>query len=357
MFSSGVYHYYQYGKLYNTSTKIIARTTSQDRILQASEYFLAGFFGLDWTQNATLEVNIEELGFNTSLSSFLVCNNSRDLNSVNSGGPNASAHWNGIYLADATKRFQGMISGYNWTLRDTVAAQTLCPYDTYAYGYSPWCSVFTYKEWEGFEYSIDLGYAGSFGFQSPTARAIGISWQQEIIARLQHHLITNTSAANNITLDSSTEFFPLEQSLYFDFSHDTNIIPILTAFGLKQFGEFLPADGPPNPNRALFISHLVPLGCRLHIEVIKAESPVPADRSAPSKSGPPTTYIHFVLNQRTIPLGKSLEACGERADGWCEINDFFDSQKDAVALARWDYSCYGNWPVVPYGNITNGAPP
>ena len=356
MFDSGVYHYYQYGKLYNTSTKIIARTTSQDRMLQATEYFLAGFFGLDWTQNATIEVNIEELGFNTSLSSFLVCNNSRDLNTVNSGGPQASNHWNAIYLADATKRFQSQITGYNWTLRDTVAAQTLCPYDTYAYGYSPWCGVFTEKEWEGYEYSIDLGYAGSFAFQSPTARAIGIAWQQEIMARLQHHLITTTNAANNITLDSSTEYFPLDQSLYFDFSHDTNIIPILTAFGLKQFAGFLPADGPPDPHRALFISHIVPLGCRLDIEVIKAESPVPADRSSPSKSGPPTTYIHFVMNQRTIPLGKSLPACGQRADGWCEINDFFQSQKDAVKLARFDYACYGNYSSVPYGNITNGTP-
>ena len=31
LFDSGVLHYYDYGHLYNTSTKIIARTTTQDR--------------------------------------------------------------------------------------------------------------------------------------------------------------------------------------------------------------------------------------------------------------------------------------------------------------------------------------
>jgi hypothetical protein len=39
LFDSGVQFYYQYGKLYNTSTKILARTTSQDRMLKSAEYW------------------------------------------------------------------------------------------------------------------------------------------------------------------------------------------------------------------------------------------------------------------------------------------------------------------------------
>ena len=34
LFDSGVLHYYQYGQLYNPNTKIIARTTTQDRMLK-----------------------------------------------------------------------------------------------------------------------------------------------------------------------------------------------------------------------------------------------------------------------------------------------------------------------------------
>lgn len=38
LFDSGVLHYYDYGQLYNTSTKVIARTTTQDRMLKSAEY-------------------------------------------------------------------------------------------------------------------------------------------------------------------------------------------------------------------------------------------------------------------------------------------------------------------------------
>lgn len=53
-------------------------------------------------------------------------------------------------------------------------AQALCAYETVALGFSHWCGIFTYEEWEGFEYSLDIGFAAGTGFQSPIGRAIGI---------------------------------------------------------------------------------------------------------------------------------------------------------------------------------------
>jgi len=42
LFDSGVLHQYQYGHLYNNNgSKIIARSTTQDRMTQSAEYFLA----------------------------------------------------------------------------------------------------------------------------------------------------------------------------------------------------------------------------------------------------------------------------------------------------------------------------
>lgn len=121
--------------------------------------------------------------------------------------------------------------------------QTLCPYETVAFGYSAFCDLFTYEEWRGFEYSIDLSFAGNNYFQSPTGRAVGIGYVQEILARLQHHVFTTTGTQANITLDNNTQTFPLNQTLYFDFSHDTNMAAILTAFGLAQFAPVLPSSG------------------------------------------------------------------------------------------------------------------
>jgi hypothetical protein len=48
LFSSGVLHNYMYGSLYNPNSKIIVRTTTQDRMLKSAENWMAGFFGLEW---------------------------------------------------------------------------------------------------------------------------------------------------------------------------------------------------------------------------------------------------------------------------------------------------------------------
>ena len=59
-------------------------------------------------------------------------------------------------------------------------------------------------------------------------------------------------------------------------------------------------------------------------EIIKTPQPLKATRPTNSTTakmsdyytgGSPTTYIHLLLNQRTVPLGKSYTACGSRDDG------------------------------------------
>ncbi|KAI9741394.1 MAG: hypothetical protein M1834_003111 [Cirrosporium novae-zelandiae] len=359
LFDSGVFHYYQYGGLYNTSSKIIARTTTQDRMMKSAENFMTGFFGLDWTDNATLEVIIEgDYGtgvWNNSLAGYYNCENSNLYQSQ--GGENASEIWVATYLANATKRFQKLAGGYNWTIQDTYDMQTMCPYETVGYGYSAFCGLFTYSEWQGFEYSIDLDFYGDDGFGSPTGRATGIGYVAEFLARLKHHLITSPVGQDNVTLDNNTVTFPLDQSLYFDFSHDTNIDSVLTAFGLTQFSQYLPLTGPPE-NQQMVVSHRTPFGARLDIEIIKAPQPVSESRSASSPyiSGNATTYVHFILNQRTIPLGRSFSACGSRDDGWCELSAFMSVMKNATEEAQYDYSCNGDYPSEAWGAIQNGRP-
>ena len=178
------------------------------------------------------------------------------------------------------------------------------------------------------------------------------------MARLNNHTLNTATAQANITLDSSTATFPLNQTLYFDFSHDTNLAAVLTAFGFTQFAQFLPTTGPP-PNQQVIVSHLQPFGARIDIEIIKAPHPVAANRTTPANaytSGPPTDYVHFLVSQRTLPLGPSFPACGNRTDGWCELSTFLKIQAASLATAQYDYSCNGKYAAVPYGSITNGVP-
>jgi len=48
----------------------------------------------------------------------------------------------------------------------------MCPYETVAYGFSRFCDLFTWEEWVGFGYSIDLAFAGNDAFQAAT----GVRW-------------------------------------------------------------------------------------------------------------------------------------------------------------------------------------
>ena len=181
------------------------------------------------------------------------CANSNNFRSA--GGNNASVEWYTKYLASTTDRLRTLAPGFDWNVEDSYNAQSLCAYETVAFGFSPFCGLFTYTEWQSYEYSIDLQFSGGNGFESPTGRAIGIGYVQEILARLQHHTIDSPIAQINVTLDNNTETFPLDQSLNFDFSHDTNIMSILTAFGFTQFAQVLPTDRIV-PHE-LVVSHLV----------------------------------------------------------------------------------------------------
>ncbi|KAK5131653.1 hypothetical protein LTR08_000780 [Meristemomyces frigidus] len=358
LFDSGTLHQYMYGHLYpNNGSKIIARSTTQDRMTNSAEYFLAGFFGLGWTDNATLVLAIENgTGiFNNTLAGYDNCLASNTFR--NTGGTNATNQWASIYLADATTRLNASAPGFNWTVTDSYNAQSLCAYEEVALGYSSFCGLFTYEEWEGYEYSVDINFAGNNAFQSPTGRAVGVGYVEEIIARLQHHVITEPTAQINVTLDNNTATFPLDQTLNFDFSHDTNIMAIITAFGFTQFAPVLPTDHIP-VNRSLIVSHMEPFGARLDMEVINTPAPLNGSRADGDSytEGPPTTYIHFVLNQRTLPLGVSFPACGLRDDGWCELTTFLEVQAGSLAEAQYDYSCNGDYPAVPYGTLTNGVP-
>ncbi|KAH7358798.1 histidine acid phosphatase [Plectosphaerella cucumerina] len=351
LFESGILHSYMYGQLYNPNSKLIVRTTTQDRMLKSAEYFLAGFFGLEWTNNATIEVIIEDSGFNNSLAGYLNCPQAWSHNT----GKTASLEWQSHYLKDATKRLQGMIKGLDWTTNDTFAAQTMCPYETVAYGYSRWCDLFTYEEWVGFEYAIDLAFAGNNMFQNPAGRAVGIGYQQEVMARLNNHTLGYSGSQINTTLDDNEETFPLNQTIYFDFSHDTNIASILTAFGLRQFADLLKPDAHPGPHN-MTVSHITPFGARLDMEIIRTPKPLKADRSGYEEGGE-TKYMHFVLNQRTVPLGWSFPECDvARVDGWCELGAFIKVQAEMEKLADYDHACHGELPHLPYGAVSDGRP-
>lgn len=104
-------------------------------MLKSAENWVAGFFGLELpvyprpffdstaltvrkTNNATIEVIIEDKGFNNSLAGSLNCPNAE----AKSSGTEARDVWIRTYLGNATSRFQAMTEGFTWTIDDVYAA-------------------------------------------------------------------------------------------------------------------------------------------------------------------------------------------------------------------------------------------
>ena len=207
-----------------------------------------------------------------------------------------------------------------------------------------------------------------YAFGNPTGRAQGLGYVQELLARLNHTLITSSTSSVNSTLDGSATTFPTDQAFYADFSHDDIIISVLTAMSLDYIRD-PPSltQFPPNPNRHFILSHLTPFGARLITETIGCSSPNPEPVKNSRVSYTPGQYgynpsnatykfIRMRLNHGILPLNTIRGgACGTsttgRIDGMCALADFITSQQNSTVMANYDYSCFGNFTV---GNATSG---
>ncbi|OOF91715.1 hypothetical protein ASPCADRAFT_177108 [Aspergillus carbonarius ITEM 5010] len=366
LFDSGVLNFFNYGHLYTEGTKIVARTTTQDRMLKSAENFLSGFFHLDWDQHVNLLAMIEEKNYNTSLQAINACPNAINM----SFGDYVDAplkKWKNHYLSHRTNRLNHLSHKHTWTINDSFNAQALCAYETVALGYSPFCDLFTFTEWEGFSYAFDITFAGYSGFQCPIGRASGITWVEEFLARVENREFSTpgSSSSANLTLNTNPVTFPTNQSLYFDFAHDNILTSVLTAFGFRQFADLPLPDfltTSPSSESHFQTSKLIPFAARLNIEIIDAPHKIIPNRTHTIqdpylKDTLETRYIHFLVNQRTVPLHKSFpEDCPYRSDGWCELDSFLAVQRQSLDKAKYDYSCVGDWKLGDFGEVQDGVP-
>ncbi|KAL2823889.1 histidine phosphatase superfamily [Aspergillus cavernicola] len=324
LFESGILNYYNYGHLFNQTSpkKLVVPTTSQDRMLKSAENFLAGFFGLDWSKQADLLPMIDRPNRLQQLPRWYKYLQQGSAVFASAEFTEPITTWKNVYLALLL-------------LSDSTFAQALCSYETVSYGYSKFCQPFTYEDFEGFGYLIDLEFALGF-WKNPAGRAQGIAWVEEFLARVEGRLLETTQTNANMTPATNPVTFPVDQNLYLDFSYDSGIVAALVAFGFKQFAQLLPATGPPC-NQQFSTSKLVPFAGRTNIE-IKAPYKVSTCRPSGSQD----------IAYHTLPLHSSFAECKYRDDGWCKLSTLLKLQKKSLDKSKFQYSCFGDWTSTPY---------
>ncbi|POS88371.1 hypothetical protein EPUL_000113 [Erysiphe pulchra] len=390
-FTAGVNFWNQYGRvLYNASSgqlaydpnfpngtarpPVVLRTTEQSRIYNSQINWALGFFGSsrqkkpnpsfeNVTQPYEVVIIPEESNerWNNTLAPYISCPNFYKPN-IGYMGEYVQRDYITGYLGPATERIQKIAPGLNLSKDDVHAMQLLCAYETAFIGDSGFCQLFTEEEWAGFESSLDIMYYYTYGHGNPTARAQGLGYVQEMMARLNHSLISSSSSAVNSTLNGNPATFPTNQAFYADFTHDDVLISALATLSIDYF--HAPpniTEFPPDPARKFILSQVTPFGARLITETIGCSSANPKPRRFPSihyKSGQDGyeaskathKFIRIRLNNGIVPLNTIRDGvCGDeetgRIDGMCALKDFLSNQEKITALANYEYACFANYTI------------
>jgi hypothetical protein len=160
-------------------------------------------------------------------------------------------------------------------------------------------------------------------------RVQGVGYVNELLARLTGQPVRDHTQTNR-TLDASPETFPLDRTLYADFSHDNAMVAIYSALGLFR-QHLLPGrkldPAKPSRLRTWFLSSMVPFGGRMVVERLQCTATLPL---------PFGTFVRILVNDALQPL----EFCGGVA-GLCELHAFVASQWYARKDGNGDFEkCY-----------------
>ncbi|OAP60111.1 hypothetical protein AYL99_05113 [Fonsecaea erecta] len=348
-FQLGVAYRHLYGELLNNFTAQgalpVFRTESQDRMVKTAQNFVAGFFGVpEYMDQVSLEILVENPGVNNSGAPYEICNNS-NIASKGSIGTTVANQF-AVNAFNATlARLNSQISG-NLTLTptDAIAMLQLCSYETDALGYSAFCDLFTQQDFENYEYYYDLSFYYNNGPGSPVAAAQGKGFLEEFVARFTHTYPEALSALNE-TFDDTPTYFPLNQSIYADATHEVVILDTLTAFNFTALFKGPALDTSSNTGSNNFVaSKLVPFATHFTAQVLECPAMTPSKQ------------IRFIVNDAVIPVSDSHPGCPVDPNGLCPFDNMVKVLQQRINEINFNYDCFANYTATAGVNYNGRAP-
>lgn len=307
---SGVVHRSRYAHLFKNGQQPFVRASGSTRVVDSATNWTTGF---SIHSPPPLSVIIPEDGS--------ASNNTLDDNMCDNAGSSddQTAAWLAVYGPSITVRLNNWAPGANLTDDDIFALMSLCPFDSVAKNKrSQWCNVFDKPEdWKGFEYSGDLDKYYGTGYGAYLGRVQGVGYVNELLARLTNTPV-NDSTQTNSTLDGSEDTFPLDRTIYADFSHDNQMIAIYAAMGLftQPSGVEPLSLSTPDEARTWRADRLVPFSSRMVVEKVACGK---------------DAYVRVLVNDEV----QSLSFCGGAS--MCPLHTFVESQAYARSGGEDDW--------------------
>ncbi|KAJ7685564.1 histidine phosphatase superfamily [Mycena polygramma] len=315
-YEAGALVFERYSNLVDRDNLPFVRASGGARVVDSANEWSAGFSAASqYRYNISLSVILSEAG-NDTLENHM-CPNAGSSDSQ-------TAEWLAVYAPEITARLNSWAPGANLTNPETSALISLCAFHTAASAsgtLSPFCALFSQADFTAFDYAADLDkyyYTGP-GAARGLGRVQGVGYTNELLARLTRSAVRDHTQTNR-TLDADPATFPLDRSVYADFSHDNTMVAIFGALGLFPQPRALSTE-KPDARRTWRAHEMVPFAGRMVVERLAC---------AGHRSG---AYVRILVNDALQPL----EVCNADDDSLCTLPAFVDSQSYARNNGKGDW--------------------
>ncbi|KXN84944.1 3-phytase A [Leucoagaricus sp. SymC.cos] len=318
-YNAGKSVFSRYRRLVGPDNVPFVRASGSERVVDSATNWTSGFsFASQHKLNPVLSVIMSE---------DPTANNTLD----DSGCPLAGDSddkvnvWVDIYASPIADRLNSQAVGMNAniTATDIDNLISLCPFESVAkQKLSRFCDVFERQDFTGFEWSMDLGKYYGTGYGQPIGgRVQGVGYVNELIARLTNSPVRDNTQTNR-TLTSDPATFPLNRTIYADFSHDNQMVAIYSAIGLLNKKHEVLDNTKINPKTEWDTSDIVPFSAEMVVERLSCHS-----------YGRAKEYVRILINDAIQPLS----FCGGDNNGLCELSRFVESQSYAQNDGEGDF--------------------
>ncbi|KAF8217793.1 phytase [Mycena galopus ATCC 62051] len=323
--ASGKTVFQRYSSLITEDDIPFIRASGMSRVVETAKNWSAGFAAAsDHVYNPPLSVIFDEAGLDPLQD---------DLCPEAASSHKEMTQWLDVYGPPITARLNSWAPGANLVDEDIFGLMMLCPFHTVAsvpYEYtegsplpfSPFCALFTPSEFKSFEYSSDLDKYYSTGYGGRLGRVQGVGYTNELLARLTGTPVTDHTSTNT-TLDSDPATFPLDRTIYADFTHDSILIAVFNAIGLYPTHKLKTTH--PKKHRTWRASDIMPFSTRMVVEKLTCGA---------SASD---TYIRIMVNEVLQPLAFCGAAKTGPWAGLCAFDAFLESQEYAQNDGNGDW--------------------
>ena len=331
MIESGEHFYSRYAHLHG-KIPMFVRASGQNRVVESARLFVKGYNAAHASAVSATHrkrpregrprriVNPEEILIIPEGSQY---NNTLDHSQCSafesSASRTAAAAVPHAFLAEFVppirSRLNNDLQGANFSITDVIYMMDLCPFTTLASSddidLSSFCGLFTKDEWASYNHFQTLQKYYEFGPGAYLGPTQGVGWVSELIARLTSSSVEDHTNVNH-TLDDNPKTFPVDRTLYADFSHDNDMTSIFSALGL--WNSTIGLEG-------FEAGETVPFSARAWIEKLTC--------------GSQQEFVRVIINNRVMQLPQ----CGSDELGLCSLTSFINSLAFARNGGKWK-ECY-----------------